>query len=150
MVQSLLGKRVAGISPNDTVGGALALAFALAYRGRSQFVKWLGPMSQHAFVKKNPCVTVLSDGSFGVNLNEVRKHVRKMYGGERDAVDTPELVFDSNYATPNGVLHDVLKITGVRPQRELPPMVLEDAQVYIARWGGQPGAERFKTPYGIK
>lgn len=120
-----------------------------AYQNRFQFLKWIGPSGQQTFIKKNVAITILIDGSFGISLYQLRRLIQMAYKRNLSEQEVIDYIFDLNY-TSNGIIYDIAKWSGIVVPDHIAPLSLNDAQVYIARWGGTPGAERFKTPYAIK
>lgn len=146
---SSIGNVGSAVVPCKSVWTGMVTSLTYSYRMKYQFFKWIGDSGQQTFIKKNVPLTILVDCSFGVSLNEFRKRVRAAYNRDLSTEEQENYIFDPNYVG-NGLLYDLAKWSGIPVPSQVGPMSLEDAQVYIARWGGQPGAERFKTPYAIK
>jgi hypothetical protein len=120
------------------------------YREKVQFVKFIGKAGQHAFVKKENAFSMLKDGSWALSVNRLRKKAYSLFTDKKIEVDNVDLLFDSNYKGI-GVLYDLIHLSESPALREgLEIMTEDDAAVYIARWGGVPGYEKFKTPYNLK
>ena len=153
LMHGRIGKEFFGMLAGSSHYANASHMLKQGYESKAQYVKFIGERMQQPFVKKGKCFAFLADGSFGVDMNRMRSCVKKMYGKESEQETVPMMVFDSGY-TGTGVLYDIARVSGESIEDlEASPkyaMGINDAQLYLARWGGIPGKEKWAIPYGMK
>jgi hypothetical protein len=147
-ISPMVGQKFMAILASDSHMQAFSKLLAHSYTTKAQYVKWTGDNMQQVYVKKGS-VTIGDGVCFGIDMNQFRK-CAKANGWDKFTDDhLLEIIFDPNYKGI-GVLHDVLRILRVDRHADLPDMGLEDLSVYIARWGGVLGKEKYTTAYNYK
>jgi hypothetical protein len=153
LMQTRIGKSFFGMLVADSHYANAMHMLKHAYEAKAQYVKLVGNRMQQAFVKKGKSMVLLGDGSFTVDLNAVRKRVKEIYGADAGSVMVPMMIFDSSY-TGCGVVYDMARILGMDTKAfendTKLVMELNDAQIYIARWGGAPGEEKWSKPFDMR
>ena len=144
-VYDRLKDTVSGIVVGETHFENIGKILRQAYLYKAQYLKVVRNNNVIPFVRNSNPLVYLKNGSWGVDLNLFRKRSHAMKG--KIKMPEIELMIDVEYKGI-GLVHDIAKVMEIR-KLDLPHMPLEEAQVYIARWGGAPGQEKYKTPYGL-
>jgi hypothetical protein len=118
-----------------------------AYGNGIQYFKSVVDSDTEPFVNESNAMVYLRPWTFAIDMKKLRAIVRAWKANEGGAYDLTVL-FDGNYKEI-GLLHDLAHILGCSTDK-MPGMGTEDLSIYLARWGGMPGAEKFAYPYNIK
>ena len=144
-VYDTLNDKVSGIVIGESHLDNASKILRQAYEYKAQYFKVVRNNNFIPFVRKSNPLVYLKNGSWGVDLNLFRKKCHHVKGNIK--MPEIELMIDEEYKGI-GLVHDIAKVMDIS-KLDLPHMPLEEAQVYIARWGGAPGMEKYKTPYGL-
>lgn len=117
-----------------------------AFDAQVKYFKSMIDDSIEPFIRHDSKMVIFNEWIWGLDLNTYIHLMKGILPAQKESY-WMDLAIDPAY-TGVGLLYDVAFVMKADVSK-LGPMNVEDATVYIARWGGQPGLERNRTPYGI-
>ena len=138
---------VSHIAIGDNFSICIKNAMLMAFDKRAQWFKVMQNQSQEPFADDKRLLVYYSENCWALNMKVFTKAAMKLFPGKKEDY-WKDLVIEPQYVGI-GRVYDICHIMGYK-MKELPTMDIHDAQIYIARWGGQPEMEKFERPYNLK
>jgi len=140
-------ENISHIAIGENFSVCIKNAMTLAFDRRAQWFKVMFNNAGEPFADDTRLLVYYSENCWALNMKAFTKASLKLFPGEKEEY-WKDLIIEPQYLGI-GRVYDIAYMMSYKV-KDLPAMDMHDAQIYIARWGGQPGMEKFQRPYNLK